>query len=241
MQGRAMQLKEYTHDEYPHRVPIYHKQREAIAAYWGQPLTPLYSEQGFGVCDIPRPLYTRLKNAFRFEWHVWPDDFVAERTTVNAYQTETALWNIAWDSVPLAMRWKQPLARQDSPALLMRNDAVFETSLHDPNIIDLHQQFSGCTLVPETMYGPRIYQHGSLLACHTDRDNLIISSTLLIDYELDVPWPLVLFFPNRIVEIYMEAGEMLFYEGNVIPHARPTPMRGTYFANVYYHYRPIAT
>jgi prolyl 4-hydroxylase len=33
---------------------------------------------------------------------------------------------------------------------------------------------------------------------------------------------------------------MLFYEGASLRHGRPYPLQGSYYANIYLHYRPAA-
>ena len=56
--------------------------------------------------------------------------------------------------------------------------------------------------------------------------------------DVDEPWPFVLERDGRRSTVYLEAGQMLLYEGATCLHARPSPLQGRSFANLFVHYRP---
>lgn len=88
-------------------------------------------------------------------------------------------------------------------------------------------------------FGPRKYRERSLLVPHVDRlPTHILSISLTIEYKVRTPWALVLELPEDIVEVYLEPGQMLLYEGAFISHSRPMPLDGDYYTNVYFHYYP---
>ena len=92
-----------------------------------------------------------------------------------------------------------------------------------------------------TVFGPRVYCAGAALVQHVDTISThIISSSMTIAEDVDEPWPLVL--ENKageIIEVFIPPGFALFYEGAFISHGRPLPLKGRYFANIYFHYAPI--
>ena len=57
---------------------------------------------------------------------------------------------------------------------------------------------------------------------------------------MDKPWPLNLIdhHGNR-QSVFLNPGEMLFYESAKVPHGRQNPFEGEYFDNVFIHFLPI--
>ena len=55
-------------------------------------------------------------------------------------------------------------------------------------------------------------------------------------------WPLNLVdHKGQKHTLKLKPGEMLLYESNTVPHARQTPFNGTYFDNLFVHYKPEET
>lgn len=88
------------------------------------------------------------------------------------------------------------------------------------------------------VFGPRRYVEGSVLLNHIDMQNYIVSITMTIDTKLNKPWPLTYELDNQVIEVNLEPGQMLLYEGRRTPHARPEPLDGEYYTNMYVHYYP---
>jgi len=92
-------------------------------------------------------------------------------------------------------------------------------------------------------YGVRIYQRESMLITHVDRMETHIASVVLqIDQKTDPGggWPLeVLKADGEVCEVYLQAGEMVLYEGARIRHGRPMRFRGDLFANTFVHFSPM--
>lgn len=102
------------------------------------------------------------------------------------------------------------------------------------------EAWCGQPLEPAWTYGVRIYREGGLLQRHVDRlETHVVSAVLLIDQEVDAPWPLVVEgFDGSRREIVLEPGDAVLYEGAKLPHHRDTPLRGRFYAAVFVHYTP---
>jgi len=105
----------------------------------------------------------------------------------------------------------------------------------------LHEAWSGVELVPQTAYGLRIYRNQSCLLMHTDSpETHVISSILHIDHdENSEPWPLVIEdFDGNTNEVFLESGDILFYESSKLLHGRPRRFNGEWYSSIFLHYYP---
>lgn len=54
------------------------------------------------------------------------------------------------------------------------------------------------------------------------------------------PWPLhILDHGGNGHDVVMQPGEVLLYESARLQHARPVPLEGEWFANVFVHFHPL--
>lgn len=101
-------------------------------------------------------------------------------------------------------------------------------------------EWSGVDLAPTYVYGIRTYHRGAILKTHRDRlQTHVISAVINIDQVANKPWPLLIednYYRRHY--IYLQPGEVLFYEGARLAHGRPEAFDGTRFANVFCHYIP---
>ena len=104
----------------------------------------------------------------------------------------------------------------------------------------MHEEWYGAPLVPTWAYGLRVYGEGQTLARHTDHaETHVISSIVHVAADVDDPWPLVVEdAQGERHEVVLEPGQMLLYEGAKLPHSRPEPLHGRYYASLFLHYRP---
>ena len=119
------------------------------------------------------------------------------------------------------------------------NEEMNTEILHE--LLPLHEAWSGVELVPHNAYGLRVYRNNSNLLMHLDKqDTHVISSILHIDHgEDDEPWPLVIEdFHGNTNEIYLESGDLLFYESSKCRHGRPKKSNGRYYSSLFSHYYP---
>mmetsp|Transcript_32418 Transcript_32418/g.82278 ORF Transcript_32418/g.82278 Transcript_32418/m.82278 type:complete len:185 (-) Transcript_32418:282-836(-) len=75
---------------------------------------------------------------------------------------------------------------------------------------------------------------------HIDRlESHILSSILHIGHE-GADWPLVIEdFQGITHELFLEPGDMLFYESSKIMHRRPRRFEGSWYSSMFLHYQPV--
>ena len=102
------------------------------------------------------------------------------------------------------------------------------------------EEWSNTSLEWTATYGIRTYLRDSYLKMHTDRFKThIISGIINIDQQVDKDWYLVIIdHYGRTHNIILKPGEELFYESARCRHGRPYPLKGDYFANVFFHTKP---
>ena len=99
-----------------------------------------------------------------------------------------------------------------------------------------------------SIYGIRRYWKGAVLRPHADRgDVLVISAILNVDQSEDLrngsaaPWELEVFdHEMRAHYVTMAPGDVVFYESAAAVHARPYPLQGEYYANIFMHLKPAS-
>jgi len=108
----------------------------------------------------------------------------------------------------------------NDPYFISQSDLNYR-AMHE--LLPLHEAWSGVKLIPNNAYGLRVYRNNSSLNMHVDKSEThIISSILHVDHDKDSePWPLVIEdFNGNTVEVFLEAGDMLFYESSKCSHGR---------------------
>lgn len=107
------------------------------------------------------------------------------------------------------------------------------------SVRELIEGWTGMELKPTSMYGIRIYTEGAVLSPHVDRLPLVSSCIINVAQDVDEPWPLeVIDREGKAVNVTMEPGDMVLYESGSLLHARPFPLKGRYFANIFIHFEP---
>lgn len=101
------------------------------------------------------------------------------------------------------------------------------------------ENWTGMELQQTSMYGIRIYTTGAVLSPHVDRNPLISSCIINVAQDVDEDWPLeVIDRSGNAVNVTMSPGDMVLYESGSLIHARPFPLKGKYFANIFIHFEP---
>jgi hypothetical protein len=111
------------------------------------------------------------------------------------------------------------------------------------------QEHMGKELVP-TYSWSRMYQHGSEMERHVDRDQCVVSGTLCLGYDLSnieseetrekYCWP-IFFGPSngrkntKGTPVQLTPGQLCLYKGTEIEHWRE-PFRGVDHAQVFFHW-----
>jgi len=166
------------------------------------------------VMDVPEELFFRIKRLIKYaQWK-------PEASNSQGYE----------DYVCLLSKGKYPYSE------IVTN--IFRFQFVGEYLKRIVEDWVQQPLIMEFCFGPRQYKEGSLLINHVDIKNYIVSVTLTIDYDLNEPWPLTCELEDKVLEINLKPGQMLLYEGRSTPHARPYPMNGKYYTNMYAHYYP---
>ena len=101
------------------------------------------------------------------------------------------------------------------------------------------QKYTGLNLIPNYSYW-RLYEKGSELEKHTDRESCEISTTLCLGYdtanlEQSYNWPMYVKVNDIDVPLHLEPGDMIVYRGTEIEHWRESFL-GLNHAQVFLHY-----
>jgi len=93
-------------------------------------------------------------------------------------------------------------------------------------------------------YGLRVYRDGSSLNMHVDKSAThVISCILHVDHDDEPdsePWPIVIEdFQGNTNEVFLESGDMLFYESSKCLHGRPKAFKGKWYSSLFVHFYPV--
>ena len=109
-------------------------------------------------------------------------------------------------------------------------------------MMELVEAWTGAVLENTDIYGLRRYEHGARLLTHVDREATHATSMIINIAQGDIkkPWPIEIYdFAGRLHEIYMDPGTIVYYESARCLHGRMAPLNGSYYVNLFTHYRPI--
>lgn len=103
------------------------------------------------------------------------------------------------------------------------------------------EEWAGDYLEWTSIYGIRNYQRDAILKMHTDKyDTHIVSFIINVHQDVDEDWPLrIEDHYGKPHDVILKPGDMLFYESLRCMHGRPTPFKGTNFANIFGHTRSL--
>jgi hypothetical protein len=124
------------------------------------------------------------------------------------------------------------------PLFVRMPDLVEEAML---SLQKYFEAWVGFALRPTSAYGLRIYRNNSQLYMHVDKlATHVISGIFHIDHSDDAePWPLLIEdFEGKTQVVYLDKGDILFYESAKCVHGRPIPFRGSFYTSLFLHYAP---
>jgi hypothetical protein len=109
---------------------------------------------------------------------------------------------------------------------------------------DLVEEWSGHKLEQTDLYGLRQYEENARLITHVDRENTHAASLIVnvAQGNVEEPWPVEVFdHADRLHEVTMEPGDIIYYESAKCLHSRNKPLKGSsaYYVNLFTHYRPV--
>jgi len=111
-------------------------------------------------------------------------------------------------------------------------------------LADLVSTWAGVPVEQTMMYGLRQYEDGARLLTHVDRTPTHAVSLIVnvAQGNLTEPWPVEVHdHADRLHEVLMEPGDIVYYESAKNLHGRNRPLKGKngYYVNLFTHYRPI--
>jgi hypothetical protein len=107
---------------------------------------------------------------------------------------------------------------------------------------ELVEAWVGVPLELTDIYGMRRYEDGARLLTHVDREKTHATSLIvnIAQGEIREPWKIEIYdFADRLHEVEMDPGDIVYYESARCLHGRMQPLRGGYYVNLFAHYRPI--
>ena len=108
-------------------------------------------------------------------------------------------------------------------------------------LLDVVQEWAGVDIEQTDLYGMRQYTRGARLLTHVDRINTHAVSLIVNIAQGNVtqPWTVEVYdHADRLHEVAMEPGDIVYYESAKALHGRNTPLAGGYYTNLFTHYRP---
>ena len=97
------------------------------------------------------------------------------------------------------------------------------------------------TLENTDIYGMRRYEDGARLLTHVDREATHATSLIInvAQEAIREPWYVEIYdHADRLHEIEMNPGDIVYYESAKALHGRMKPLQGAYYVNLFAHYRP---
>jgi len=111
-------------------------------------------------------------------------------------------------------------------------------------LLELVQKWAGTELEQTDMYGLRRYEEGARLLTHVDRESTHAASLIVnvAQGNLSKQWTVEVHdHADRLHEVTMLPGDIVYYESAKCLHARNKPLTGdsSWYVNLFTHYRPI--
>lgn len=177
-----------------------------------------FSPLGFDKGRLPNDLYGSMRAFYhnnRDPPHRLMEEWDSKGVYVNYWETDCNFIQIPWE---LKKIWQYRLR-------------------------DVVQEWVGAdTPIEQTdLYGVRQYQTGARLLTHVDRINTHAVSLIvnIAQGNMTQPWTVEVYdHANRLHEVVMEPGDIVYYESAKALHGRNTPLAGGFYANLFTHYRP---
>uniref|UniRef100_A0A7S4JE04 Uncharacterized protein n=2 Tax=Odontella aurita TaxID=265563 RepID=A0A7S4JE04_9STRA len=194
--------------------------RSALATEWNKhkKVTRTFSKLGFGRGRLPDDLFASMA-AFNYnnkDYSALEEWTGGKGVFVNWWERDFFLIQAPWD---LKLIWQT-------------------------RIKDLVEKWAGVELENTSLYGLRRYEEGARLLTHVDRINTHAASVIINVAQGNVakPWTIEVYdHADRLHEVVMEPGDIVYYESAKCLHSRNTPLQGegAYYVNMFSHYRPV--
>lgn len=195
------------------------KQALSVEWYKHNAVKRTFSSLGFAKGRLPDDVFANMGAFYYNNRHnVVNEEWEGKGFFVNWWETDVKFVSIPWN---IKQKWQLRL-------------------------MELVEEWAGVPLEETSMYGLRQYEQGARLLSHVDRKpthavSLIVN---IAQENLANPWPVEVFdHADRLHEVEMEAGDIVYYESAKNLHSRNRPLTckkgGCRFVNLFTHYRPV--
>mmetsp|Transcript_3610 Transcript_3610/g.5486 ORF Transcript_3610/g.5486 Transcript_3610/m.5486 type:complete len:510 (+) Transcript_3610:200-1729(+) len=208
------------HINYHRERDIRKEVKQTMSGEWTKHLQVkrTFSALGFDTGRLPNDIFGSMR-AFYYNNRKPPNRLLEEWDSkgvyVNYWETDCNFIQIPWE---LKFIWQERLK-------------------------DVVQEWVGETEIEQTdLYGMRQYEAGARLLTHVDRITTHAVSLIVnvAQGNLTDPWTVEVYdHANRLHEVVMEPGTIVYYESAKALHGRNSPLAGGFYANLFTHYRPI--
>ncbi|KAL9184272.1 hypothetical protein ACHAXT_002358 [Thalassiosira profunda] len=207
------------HDNPHQQRDIRKRVQQTMNGEWRKHLqvTRTFSPLGFDKGRLPDDVFGSMRSFYynnRDPPHRLMEEWDSKGLYVNYWETDCNFIQIPWD---LKHTWQGRLK-------------------------DVVQAWVGVEIEQTDMYGIRQYETGARLLTHVDRITTHAVSLIvnIAQGNLTQPWTVEVYdHADRLHEVEMKPGDVVYYESAKALHGRNTPLAGGYYANIFTHYRPM--
>lgn len=183
---------------------------------------PRFAPEAFAIREIPTELLVSLDA----EYDGMHFEEISEEPTYNKEYDSMEAGGIATEA-----------GHKFSIGHCQISEKLYEQFYQD--LTPLIEEWCGSPLEQVYGYGIRSYGEGSILLLHRDKiESHVISCIVHVDDCSKEAWPLdFIDHQGKHHQVTFKHGQMLFYE-SLCPHGRLEPFKGSYYRNMYFHWRP---
>lgn len=201
-----------------HKRNVHNQVQQTFEAEWNRAhrVKRTFTDLGFALGKLPLDLYSSMRTYY---YNNREEYFREEWDTkggvhVNWWEVDANMIGMPWE---LKKYWQRRLQT-------------------------LVEAWTGEELELTDIYGMRRYNDGARLLTHVDREETHAASLIInvAQHEIREPWYVEIYdFADRLHEIEMHEGDIVYYESARCLHGRMKPLQGAFYVNLFAHYRPV--
>jgi len=208
---------------------------EAACLLSSMSVVPIYSETGYTIVKLPKYVHKEmldfLEEKMKTAGGAKPDKYV----NYGIKNIGDGTWKHANGII-----YREPFAPLYTTQPYEQASRVLEA------ILPLAEEFAGTPLKVKAHHGIRVYTRNNQMYFHTDRIfSHAIGANIHIKHHFDddePSWPFEIYnhATGEIDRIEVEEGDVVLYEAVGNMHARPEPLKGNFYASVFFHFVPVS-
>lgn len=197
--------------------------RHRLTASRVKPWVPKFTDLGWEVTEIPKQLM----------------GMIAVESSRGKMENEPCLTDLAAINCQKMVEdetecWTEHSQRMETLQLSEQMKTTLLTTLKP-----MAEKWSGVGLTGTSVYGVRRYKNNAWLSEHVDQMATHVISAILNVGQKGEPWPLfIMDHEDHMNRVFLEPGQMVWYESARLRHGRPKRFKGEFFDNVFVHFKP---